>query len=161
MAITPKQARVLNFICDYIDAHQGIAPTYRDIAAHIGIARPAAHAAVDRLINAGYLGRDSYTIRGINLIKRLPPQETSDDIPSPAPSNIARYQMIDDLIHRHYTIICGEHLGATQDKALHWLAVALTQFQTKPSAAHHLRHLSSALSNAATELMNGIDIPEF
>lgn len=66
--MTPNQQKVLDVVRDLVDA--GIDPTFEQVARSCGVTRPAATAAVDRLVDAGFLRRIPRRHRSIALADR-------------------------------------------------------------------------------------------
>jgi len=70
--LTPRQREVRAAIREFMHL-KGYAPTLREIAAILGIARNAVTKHVDRIIAKGYLGRRPQRYRNLEL--RLPLQK--------------------------------------------------------------------------------------
>lgn len=67
--MTPRQQSVLHFIEDYCDRH-GVAPTYAEIAAGVGIvSKSAAFRAVFQLKAKGFVDVTPSGSRGITVLK--------------------------------------------------------------------------------------------
>ncbi len=65
--LTKKQAEILAFIGDFIRDH-GYAPSYREVAAHLGISSPATvHEHIKNLERKGFLTSDPDSARSIEI----------------------------------------------------------------------------------------------
>lgn len=78
--MTPRQIKVLDFIRARIE-QTGSAPTYAEMAAHVGGTRSNAHMAVDHLIRAGHLKRIDTARRNLALVA---PYRSLADVPTGA-----------------------------------------------------------------------------
>lgn len=77
--MTPKQVKLLDFIRERFEA-KGFAPTYAEMAAHMGGTRSNAHMLVDHLIRAGHLKRTEVGERNLALVA---PYRSLIDVPTP------------------------------------------------------------------------------
>lgn len=77
---TTRQVRLLDFIRATIET-RGTAPTYSEMAAHMGTTRSNAHLLVSRLIREGHLKRTEGGERNLALVA---PYRSLIDVPTPA-----------------------------------------------------------------------------
>lgn len=67
--ITPRQAKLLAFVRDYIARHDGVAPTYREIMVGLDMqSKSQVQWLIDRLVQRGYMRRLRYRARAIEVI---------------------------------------------------------------------------------------------
>jgi len=66
--MTPQQQRCLSYIRDYIADHDGVAPSYAEIAVNLGMAsKQGIHRLISALESRGYLTRVPTLARSIRL----------------------------------------------------------------------------------------------
>jgi len=70
--MTPLQAEVYQAVATGI-ATSGVAPSYNDLSARLAIGKTSAYGAVTALVKAGYLKREPWTRRGLQLTDTRPP----------------------------------------------------------------------------------------
>lgn len=70
--MTPLQADVYEAVATDI-ATTGVAPSYDDLSAKLIIGKSSAYGAVTALVKAGYLKREPWTRRGLELTDMRPP----------------------------------------------------------------------------------------
>jgi repressor LexA len=74
--LTKKQKQALGFIADYMSRHDGIAPSYQEIAEALGLkSKSGVHRIVQGLTDKGHIRSRSYRARSITL---NPPPDTRD-----------------------------------------------------------------------------------
>lgn len=154
MGLTEKQAMTLTFIADYLAAHGGVSPSFQEIIDHLGVrSKCSAHRLVARLAERGYVRMIRGHARSLEVIRRPGEPEPNPSVQEPAPkaSHLQRYQVLDDLLHRHYVLAMGEDPDSIMSKALHWIATAAARHPTDWEAASALRRLGSAIGNASIE----------
>lgn len=78
--MTEKQVKLLDFIRSRIEA-TGAAPTYAEMADHMGGTRSNAHMMVNHLTRAGHLKRTAGGERNLALVA---PYRSLIDVPTPA-----------------------------------------------------------------------------
>lgn len=157
MGLTEKQVRIVTWVAAYIRDHDGMSPTYEEVADYIGTkSKGNAYSHIERLAERGYLRVTRGHARSMEVLRMPgdPPAEaTQRERPDVESANLPRYERLDDALHRHYAMVTGDgEIDATTSKALHWLAIALLLQPSDASAAARLRHLSGTLSNAAQEI---------
>jgi len=78
MNLTPRQLEIVRFIRDYI-AERDYAPTYQEIADHLGVSRPTVFEHIEALQSKGALTREPTRSRAIILAEEL--KETTPQWP--------------------------------------------------------------------------------
>lgn len=96
--ITKKQSQVLQFIDHYLSKY-GYAPTYSEIAEHMGLAsKSPVSKHIDALEAAGYIEKSAKSARGLRLLKPV----ASNDMVFPLVGKIAAGQPIEALENVEY-----------------------------------------------------------
>lgn len=150
--LTEKAAKTITFIQGFIDTH-GWSPSYREITEAVGWkAISNAHRMVDLLVDRGYLAKRPDANRSLTVLWRVPRLASAVNNAVPAPSNLPRYQMLDQALLRNYVGTTGKDPAPHQDTALRWLAVAMTALPDDYAVAEELRRMSGAFANMATEI---------
>ncbi len=68
--LTPRQAELLAFVRDYIATHAGVAPTYDEMVAALGLkSKSRVSALIERLVQTGHLERRPGRWRGLALVE--------------------------------------------------------------------------------------------
>ncbi|MEZ5688721.1 MAG: helix-turn-helix domain-containing protein [Caenibius sp.] len=62
---TARQMDALRYIVGYLNAHHGVAPTYREIGQAIGVNKSTTHRLIECLIERGWLRRIPHLERAI------------------------------------------------------------------------------------------------
>jgi SOS-response transcriptional repressor LexA len=76
IGLTAKQNAVFQFIVVYLETHHGIAPSYREIADHLGRKSASGiHDIVARLCDRGLIRRLHHHARSIEVVKPADPLE--------------------------------------------------------------------------------------
>ena len=69
LGLTPKQQRLLAFIREYMDTHDGVAPCYAEMAAALGMKRSSGiFPFIVRLEQRGHITRRPFTARSIAVV---------------------------------------------------------------------------------------------
>lgn len=76
MSVTPPMLRVMRFLQRYADSHDGVSPTYAEIARGVGV-RSCSNISslLDRLEERGFIVRLPHKRRAITLLKRVPDRD--------------------------------------------------------------------------------------
>jgi SOS-response transcriptional repressor LexA len=69
LSLTPRQRELLDYLCQYQDQH-GIAPTFRDMAAHLKCSVSGVYNLLAILERKGFIIRAKGINRGINILFR-------------------------------------------------------------------------------------------
>ncbi len=81
MAVTPRQRKVYDYLCRYVEAHNE-APTIAEIGTHFGLRSPATvHHLLTALEKAGMIRRIPNAGRGIEIVKTEEPVDKEGEIP--------------------------------------------------------------------------------
>jgi hypothetical protein len=152
VGLTEQAAKTLTFIQGFIDTH-GWSPSYQEIMDAIGwkskgnVART-----ISILIDRGYLANRPNANRSLVVLRRVPGSAPATNNAVPPPSNLPRYQMLDQTILRNYVGTTGRDPAPHQDTSFRWLAVALTALPDDLAVAEELRRTSGSLANMAYEM---------
>jgi hypothetical protein len=150
--LTEQAARTLTFIQGFIDTH-GWSPSFQEIADALAWkSKSNVHRILDILIHRGYLAKRPDANRSLVVLRRVPGSAPATNNAVPPPSNLPRYQMLDQTILRNYVGTTGRDPAPHQDTSLRWLAVAMTALPDDYAVAAELRRMSGALANTAAEL---------
>lgn len=76
--LTPTLAKLLAFLREY-STPDGVMPTYREMAAHLGSGTSTTYKLINGLIDRGYVRRTPRRTRALELVDRLP----ADEAPTP------------------------------------------------------------------------------
>jgi repressor LexA len=71
MNLTPKQLRVLDFVCQYRENH-GYSPTMQEIADELGVSKVTVFEHVEALVSKGALERDPNRARSLSPVTETP-----------------------------------------------------------------------------------------
>ena len=83
-AFTPlrRQADLLRYIAGYVEAHGGLSPSYREMAAGVGVASSSAvHSLLNGLEARGRVRRLPYRARAIELLEPVAIPRAADGAP--------------------------------------------------------------------------------
>lgn len=79
--LTARQAKTLAFIEAYTVERDGMAPTYDEIASHLGLAsRSGAYRMVEQLVQRGHLRRFRHRTRTLEVVWPAAPSKTKTEI---------------------------------------------------------------------------------
>lgn len=73
-SLTPKQAKLLRFICEHMDAHAGVAPSFVEMKDALGVSsKSAVHRILEGLEARGHIQRLAHRPRAIAVLVRAAP----------------------------------------------------------------------------------------
>jgi len=68
--LTRRQQRYLDYLIEYIDAHNGMSPTYKEIGAYFGVNKGDAFRVIRALEKRQFVEISDLSLRGIRVIRR-------------------------------------------------------------------------------------------
>lgn len=86
--ITAAQRRTFDAVRDYIDEH-GVAPTLSELCDHLNLSSTAVHESLRQLERKGYLEREKYSRRGLQVLRNLPGRRPSGLVSIPLVGMVA------------------------------------------------------------------------